>query len=44
MHVPETPSSYSLHQRWMLPNVAREWNKRVRWMRHLRFERLWPVV
>ena len=36
VHAPETPSAYSLHQRWLKLYLTREWKKRVRWIRHLR--------
>ena len=36
VHVPETPSPYSSHQRRLKPDLTREGNKRVRCIRHLR--------
>jgi len=35
VHAPETPIAYSLHQRWLKPDLSREWKKRVRWICHL---------
>ena len=35
VHAPETPSPYSSHQRWLEPDLTREWNKWVRWIRNL---------
>jgi len=30
VHAPETPGADSLHQRWLQPDLTREWDKRVR--------------